>query len=135
MKEYTNYPIITCPDIVLANAEAISLAIREPIVSVVGMGSSGAIITMALLSIRPSWTGVLLKKPGGNECCHRRSVEGNPGWSFNKILVVDDFVSSGRTMEWIVRELGSTKVSYLAAMGGNKVQELFPDLEILITQI
>ena len=132
---YGTYPIVKKFSIVQRNAEAICEAIAPGPISVVGMGTSGAILISAILQIRPGWFPVLLRKPDGEETTHRSYVEGPIDWERNPILVVDDLVCSGWTMENIAKVLRDKKltVDYLAVLGGTQVTRLFPNLKILMT--
>jgi orotate phosphoribosyltransferase len=134
LRGYADYPIIKSFSLVQHNAGIICAFIPDPVVSVVGMGTSGAILISALLQLRPNWIPVLLRKPGREETTHRSYIEGSCGWHKHPILVVDDFVCSGRTMEkiyCILRENGAS-VDYLAVKNGDKVLHLFQELKLLI---
>lgn len=122
-----NYLISTFPD--------------QP-VTLCGTGTSGAIIMTAVLlrlkEIREMDSFILIKKP--NESTHRDNLMGNPGWgNVSNIVIVDDAVSTGKTIERIAKSLGEDRfnqkvigviaIDAFSELGPEHLIELFPNIK------
>lgn len=111
-------------------------------VTLCGTGTSGAIIMTAVLlrlkEIREMDSFILIKKP--NESTHRDNLMGNPGWgNVSNIVIVDDAVSTGKTIERIAKSLGEDRfnqkvvgviaIDALSELGEEHLIELFPNIK------
>lgn len=75
----------------------------------VGRGTSGAMIAGAILNeighINPNMELSIVISRKDNELCHADSLEGLTSLNTPNIIVVDDFISSGRTINAIIDDL------------------------------
>lgn len=101
-------------------------------VTVVGIGTSGAIMLTLMKIVYPGITPVLLTKP--RESTHRSK---NVFVPYAPIVVVDDQVSTYATMRTIAKSLGRVRSYFVIGvvaygLDPNTILEIFPNVKTII---